>query len=132
MAKYSGRKGVVYMAATGSGTATQMIGLTEWSLDGTTDKQDVTTFGDANKTYLIGLPDRKGTFTGFWDDTESKLFSGGSSADGVKLYLYPSSDAATKYFYGPAWLDFSMTTGVNDVVKINGSFSANGSWGDHF
>ena len=128
MAAYSGRKGVIYMSTTGSGTASSVIKLNQWTINRTTDKIEVTSFGDSNKTYVQGLPDLQGTFSGHWDETEAKPFTGASSSDGVKLYLYPSSDAPTKYWYGPAWLDLSMDTGVSTAVTLSASFAANGSW----
>ena len=128
MAVYAGKKGVVYISTSGSGTAANVIKLNKWTYDGTTDKIEVTSFGDTNKTYVQGLPDVKGTFTGFWDDTETKPFSGASSSDGVKIYLYPSSDATTKYKCGPAWLDCSINQGVSGAVEISAAFVANGSW----
>jgi hypothetical protein len=128
MARYHGRHGVIYMSTTGSGTATQVVSLSQWTMDRSTDVVEVTSFGDANKTYVQGLPDVSGTFEGFWDDAESKPLVGAGSADGVKLYLYPSFDAPSKYWAGPAWLSVSMETSVKDAVKIKGKFSANGSW----
>ena len=129
MARYAGRKGLVYMSTTGSGTATSVISLTAWSLDMTQDKLETTSFLDGNKTYVVGLRDISGSFEGNYDDSETKLFTGAQSTDGVKLYLYPSSDAISKYAYGPAWVDASISVGINDVISINGNFSANGSWG---
>src|SRR5262245_55537861 len=76
-----------------------------------------------------GLKDIKGTIAGFFDDTETKPFVAADSADGCKLYLYPSADAPTKYWYGPAWLDVSVNTAVAGAVAISGSFAANGAWG---
>ena len=132
MAVYAGRKGVVYLSTTGSGAATNVIKLNAWTINKTTDKIEVTSFGDANKTYVQGLPDLQGTFAGFWDDTESKPFTAAGSSDGCKLYLYPSADITTKYWYGPAWLDVSMDTSVAAAVTISGNFAANGSWGSQF
>lgn len=129
MAVYAGRKGVVYLSTTGSGAATNVLKLTNWTLDQSTDKIEVTAFGDANKTYVQGLKDVKGTFKGFWDDTETKPFVAADSTDGCKLYLYPSADASAAYWYGPAWMDVSIDTGVADAVSISGSFAANGAWG---
>jgi len=129
MAAYAGKKGVVYMSTSGSGTATNVIKLNDWTTNSATDKYEVTSFGDANKTYVQGLPDLQGTFKGFWDDTESKPYQGASSADGVRMYLYPSSDAPTKYWYGPAWVDVSMETPVAGAITVSVNFSANGSWG---
>lgn len=132
MSVYAGRKGVVYLSTTGSGNASSVLKLNAWTVNRTTDKIEVTAFGDANKTYVQGLPDVQGTFGGFWDDNESKPFTGAGSSDGVKMYLYPSSDAPTKYWYGPAWLDVSMDLGVNGAATISGSFAANGSWSHTF
>src|SRR5678815_519894 len=110
MSVYAGRKGVVYLSTTGSGAATNVIKLSHWTLNQTTDKIDVTSFGDANKTYVQGLKDVQGSIAGFFDDTETKPFTAADSSDGCKMYLYPSSDAPTKYWYGPAWLDVSIDT----------------------
>lgn len=129
MARYPGRNGIVYLSTSGSGTASTVIALTTWTLDQATDKIEVTAFGDSNKTYVQGLKDLKGTFSGFWDDTETKVFSAADSSDAVKIYLYPSSNKATSYFYGTAWLDASMNTNVNGAVQISGSFAAASSWG---
>ena len=129
MAVYAGRKGVVYLSTTGSGAAVNVIKLNAWTINKTTDKIEVTAFGDANKTYVQGLPDVQGTISGSWDDTETKPFTAAASADGCKLYLYPSSDKTTSYHYGPAWLDMSMEVSVSGAVTISGAFAANGSWG---
>jgi hypothetical protein len=93
------------------------------------DKVEVTEFGSTNKEYVLGLRDMDISFEGFWNDAESKLFAGALSTDGVKAYLYPSSNAPSKYLYGPAWLDASIETDVGDAVKVTGSMSANGAWG---
>jgi hypothetical protein len=129
MSVYAGRKAVVYLSTTGSGAATNVIKLTKWTLNQATDKIEVTSFGDTNKTYVQGLKDVQGTFAGFYDDTEAKPFTAADSTDGCKLYLYPSSDSTTKYWYGPAWLDVSIDTGVSGAVSISGNFAANGAWG---
>jgi hypothetical protein len=128
MAAYHGKSGVVYLSTTGSGNASQVIKLTEWSANMATDRVEVTAFGDTNKTYVQGLKDLQGAFSGFWDDTETKVFGAADSADGCKLYLYPSSDAPTKYWYGTAWLDASIDTGVSAAVAISGTFVAASSW----
>lgn len=128
MARYHGRKGVVYISTSGTGAAASAIGLTVWSIDRSTDKVDVTSFGDTNKQYVQGLPDVKGTFSGNWDDTETKLITAAASSDGCKIYLYPSADKAAAYHYGPAWVDFSMSVDVTGAVKVTCNFVANGAW----
>lgn len=132
MAVYAARKGVIYISTSGAGVATNVIHISNWTINRTTDKIEVTSFGDLNKTYVQGLPDVKGTFKGFWDDTESKPFTGAASTTGVNMYLYPSADAPSKFWSGPAWMDLSMDTTVSGAVTINGSFAANGSWSNTF
>ena len=129
MAVYAGRKGIVYLSTTAAGAASSVLSLTAWTLDQTTDKIEVTAFGDANKAYVQGLKDVSGTFEGFFNDAETKVFAAADSADGAKLYLYISTDAPSIYFYGPAWLDASISTGVAEAVAISGNFAANGAWG---
>ena len=129
MAKYHGKKGLVYLSTTGSGNAASVGALNAWTYDRSVDTVETTSFGDANKTYVQGLPDSRGTFGGFYDDTITSVFTGAGSSDGVKVYLYPSSDALTKYFYGPAWTSYSVATGISQAVTIGGNFVANGSWG---
>lgn len=129
MTVYHGKNGVVYMSTTGTGTAVRVLRQTTWSLDLSTDTVEVTAFGDSNKVYVQGLRDVKGSLAGFWDDTDDSLFDGSESADGVKMYLYPTSLNPTVYFYGPAWLDVSINTGVSQAVQVSGNFVASGAWG---
>lgn len=129
MSRYHGGKAIVMLSTTGSGVAATAISLSKWSLDKATDKVDVTAFGDLNKTYVQGLPDVKGTLSGWFDSADDALFDGSESADGVKLYLYPSSLCQTIYHYGTAWLDASIDVDAKGAVSISGSFVAAGSWG---
>lgn len=131
MARYHGKKGQVYVSTTGSGAAVAVTSLSNWSLSRATGRVEVTAFADTNKTYVQGLPDISGSFSGFWDDTVTTLEVAKDSADGCKMYLYPdAANAPTKYFYGPAWLDITdVTTGVDGAVSLTGSFQANGAWG---
>lgn len=128
MARYSGSRGIVYVSTSGTTSATNVISLTSWSLDRSADKLDVTAFGDTNKVQVLGLPDLSGSFDGFWDDAQTQIFAAATSSDGCHVYLYPSSAAPTKYAGGPAWLDVSIKSGVNDAVTISGTISARGSW----
>jgi len=129
MAKYHGRKGLAYISTTGSAAAVSIAQLNKWSLNMAVDSVETSAFGDANKNYVIGLKDVTGDLAGFWNDAVDSLFTGADSADGVKMYLYPSSDAITKYWYGPAWLDMSVDVSQSGAVTVSGSFKANGDWG---
>ena len=130
MSAHSGRTGTVYLAIeSATGVATTCIKLNAWTLDRATDKFEVTSFLDTNKTYVQGLADLKGTISGFWDDSETKPFAGAASSTGVKLYLYPDiTNSPTKYAYGTAWLDASISTPVGGAVTIPANFAAAASW----
>lgn len=128
MARYHGSKGVIYGSTTGTGVAVNFISLSRWSLDMATDKQEVTAFGDPNKTYVQGLRDIKGTVAGWWDSADDSLFDASESADGMKLYLYPSANAPTIYFYGPAYLDASIDVNATGAVSVTANFVAAGAW----
>ena len=132
MARYPARSAVMYLSTTGSGTATNVIAINAWTINATTDRIDVTAFGDANKVTVPGLPDLSGTFSGWWDDTESKPFTAASSSTGCNMYLYPSADAPSKFWSGPAWIDVSMDCSVAGAVAISGNISARGSWAKTF
>lgn len=132
MARYAARKGLIYLATSGSGAASPVTAASSWNLDRSTDKIDVTAFGDANKVYVQGLPDLQGSFEAFWDDTDTALFTAAASTAAVRMYLYPSSDALAKYAYGLAWIDASIDCSVADAVKISGEFVAGGSWSQNF
>ncbi len=127
--RYHGQGGRIYMSTSASGTAVQMVSLSSWSLDLATDTVEVTSFEDLNKVYVQGKKDLSGEFSGYFDSSDDSLFDGADSTDGVKLYIYPSKDAATIYHYGTAWLNASLEGSVDGAVTVKGSFKAAGSWG---
>ena len=129
MAIYHTRDGAVYMSTSGTGTAVLLTKMTEWTLDMPTDRIDVTNFDSTNKEWLQGWGDRRGTLAGFWNDADDTLFTGAASGDGVKLYLYPTRRAMSKYFYGPAWVDASVRANVAEAGRVSATFAANGVWG---
>jgi hypothetical protein len=122
MARYHGKQGVIRI------NGTILVGAT-WDLDKSTDKVEVTSFGDANKTYVQGLPDVKGSLAAFWDNSDTSLLAAAEAAGGATLSLYPSSLVAGAYHYGPAIIDYKISVDVKGAVKLTGSFVANGSWG---
>lgn len=128
MALYSGRAGRLYASVSNSTVATPVASLTDWTLNLTTARTEVTSFGDLNKVYIQGLPDVAGTFAGFWNDTDQTLATAANSPTGCYLYLYASTNAISRYAYGPAWVDVSYSVAVGDAVKMSGSFAANGIW----
>lgn len=122
----SGRKGRVYIdnSAAGTGSATPIANLNTWGLDSTTDKTEVSSFGDSSKVYVVGLPDGSISFGGFWDTAAGSQYNISTSvAAGRKFYLYPSTDNA-QYFFGLAHFDLSLTQTISGAVEVSGTGSA--------
>ena len=124
---HHGKEGVIAISTTGAGTVAAMELIAEWSLDLATDKVETTALGSPNKTYVQGLKDVKGTFSGFFNSADDSIFEAADSPDGVKIEIWPTVLSEIS-FVGPAWLDVSIKGGVNSAVAVDGSFVANGAW----
>ena len=115
----------MYVALTSGGTAEPIAFLSSWSINFTTDRVDVTAFGDSNKVYVAGLPDSQGDFAGFWDSDGADLYTAAQDGVARKFYLYPSRALdETDYYFGEALFDFSVSGGVSDAVTVSGSWAA--------
>lgn len=125
MARIHGRRGRLYAGlANDSATAEAVAFLTAWSIKFETDKSDVTAFGDSNKTYVSGLPDAQGDFSGFYDDATVQLYTAASDGLARKFYLYPDNSSTGKYWFGTAIFDFNADGDVAGPVKVDGSWAA--------
>lgn len=130
MARYHGRRGRVYMSTSGTGAAAPVSDLADWTITTTAEKVETPCFEDNVLTRVQGLPDLSLKLTGFWSDSQDVLYDAADSPDGVKVYIYPSADAATKYWYGPAWITVDETAGgTKKAVTTSASGVAAGSWG---
>jgi hypothetical protein len=125
-----GRNGVVYMGITQSAgvssAATPIAFLTDWTVNKVTDKVEVTAFGDSNKTYVAGLPDATGDFSGWYDYFTPQTYI--AAGDGIprNFYLYPNTLNPTDYFYGTILPDFSAAGGVSAAVSLKSTWNAAG------
>lgn len=124
MSRLHGRNGILYMNLTSGGTAEPVAFLSQWSIDFSVDNVDVTAFGDTNKVYVAGLPDCSGSYSGFYDDATVQMYTAAQDGVARKFYLYPTTGATGKYWFGTALFDFSVSSGVSDSVSISGNFNA--------
>src|SRR5215831_15202517 len=125
--KYAGKSGLVYMSTSGTGSVVLVGGMRAFTLDLTTDKIDVTEFGATNRTAVLGFPAARGTIEGFWAADDSTLRSAAGSLNGTNLALYPMSAMMTRYFGGPAWVDYGMRQAVDQAITITGNWEARGN-----
>jgi hypothetical protein len=124
MPRISGRNGAMYANLTSGGTAEPIAFLNTWSVSFSTDRSEVTAFGDTTKTYIAGLPDFQGNYGGFFDTATAQLYTAATDGVARKFYLYPDRTTPTTYWFGTAFFDMSIDTPVDGPVSISGSFAA--------
>jgi hypothetical protein len=119
----AGRRGRLYVGLASGGTAEPVANLKSFSMDFSTDRYDVTCFGDTNKVETAGLPNATGDFSGFYDTASAQLYT--ASQDGVARKFYAYVDTSTlDYWFGTAYFDFHIELAVDSTVDISGSFAA--------
>lgn len=126
MARIHGRNGQLYVGIASSAAAAEPFPFaSKWSLNFTTDREDVTAFGDSNKVYVAGLPDASGSFEGYYDDATAQAFTAATDGEARNCYFYPTTPTtAGPYWYGTAFFDFTVETDVAGVSTVSGSISA--------
>jgi hypothetical protein len=101
--------------------------MTAWTMDRTTPMVEITNFDSVNQEQLQGWPALRGTFEGFWNSDETKLFAATTSPNGIYMFLYPSKRIPSKYVSCTAWLDASMEVRVDQATRVRGNWSAFGT-----
>lgn len=126
MARHHGRNGRVYMGATNGSVATPLPFQASWSINQTTNKQDVTAFGDGNLIYVAGLPDSSGDFSGFLDDATSQTFVAAIDGLNRNFYLYPDVALFPNnwYWFGQILVDGSADGAVGGPVNFKATWNA--------
>jgi hypothetical protein len=117
MARVHGRNGHLYIGLTAAPAAAEpALAVAKWGASLSRDKEEVTAFGDLNKTYLVGLADWDGSFEGWHDDATSLRAAADGSAHNFYAYLKSGS-----YFYGTGFVDIEYEVPVDGGVSIKGS-----------
>lgn len=125
MSRIHGRNGRIYMGlASSTAIAAPLPFFATWSINFTTDKVDVTAMGDTNRTYVAGLPDAAGQFSGFYDDVTVQTYTAAVDGQPRNFYLYPSLLTPGQYWYGTILPDFSVNGGVAGAVEVSASWNA--------
>jgi len=125
--KYAGKSSIIYASTTGAGSPVLVGALREFTIDNSTTDIDTTEFGATNKTSVQGFPASNGTFTGFWASDDTTMRTASQSVDGCQIAIYPSRNAMTKYFAGPAWVDMSLRSAVDGAVGTTYNWRSNGN-----
>lgn len=121
-----GKDGAIYLGGD-KNSGVKVSGKTSWTLQRNRDYVDVTSYGDNNKTYVAGLPNIQGSFSGFYSSDGDLLLQAASSGS-TTVYLYASDGSNGSNIrliaYGPAFFDATITQANNDAIKVSGEFRA--------
>jgi hypothetical protein len=129
VARDHGRNGRVYLGvASSAAVASPLPFQASWTVNQATDKQEVTAFGDQNKTYVAGLPDSSGDFGGFLDDASSQTFIAALDGQPRNFYLYPNVTLFPNnwYWFGQILPDASADGAVGGPVNFKSTWAAAG------
>lgn len=125
MARTHGRNGAVYVSVTNGAAASPLAFASAWTMSMVTDHQEVTAFGDSNKTYVAGLPDASGDFTGFMDDATSQTYIAATDGLPRNFYLYPNATADPSiYWFGTILPDFSADGAIASAINAKSTWVA--------
>lgn len=128
MPRIAGDNGRVYLGiANAAATAEPLPFVAKYTISFKTDKYDVTAMGDGQKTYVGGLRDASGSFTGWYDDSTNQTYTAATDGQPRKMYLYPDLNNPTKYFFGVVLPDMSIDGGVGGGVAMSADWAAYGT-----
>jgi hypothetical protein len=139
MGRIHGRNGMVYLSVqpwnNGANPATPMSFVSDWTINFTVAKVDVTALGDTNLIWVAGLPDASGDFTGFMDTASAQTYQAAVDGQPRAMYLYPTLVAVNggpgnatissgEYFFGLILPDYAASGGVASAVTMKSSWNA--------
>jgi hypothetical protein len=77
--KLHGKNGAIYLGGAKGSGGIKVATKSSWTLQRNRDYVDATVFGEANKTYLAGLPNVQGSFAGILDVSGDILLNAATS-----------------------------------------------------
>lgn len=124
--RFHGRNGRLYVGiANAAAAASPVAYVKQFTMDMTTDKPDVTAFGDTNKKQVVGLPNGAGTINGFADLAGDALYTAARDGIARKWYFYPDTvNSAGTYFFSAGNFDLSFDFSVDAGASFTGNWSA--------
>lgn len=124
MARIAARNAAIYVGVTNGAEASALTFQNSWSMSFESEKIDVTAFGDTNKSYVAGIADAMGEFSGFYDDATAQTLTAAIDGLSRKFYLYPNSNDTLEYFFGTIFVDFSANGEVAGAVEVSAKWNA--------
>lgn len=125
-----GKNGQVYVDVDGASPFSYSLiaDLNAWTLDMSTDRVDVTAFGDTNKQRVSGLPDYSGTIGGWFNAGNVTYLDAVLAGIPVQMKLVPNSADSSVFFSGLANIDGSVNVPATGAASMAGTWDAAGNW----
>jgi hypothetical protein len=115
---------MVDTSSAGTGSAVTLTSKGKVTVDQSVQTYETTSGEDLNRTYVVGLPDAKGTIEGQWDSADNNAYNLYGSTVPRKFYFYPdAADNIGSYLFGTAYFGAKMDVDVKSPV--NQSFDWN-------
>lgn len=127
MARFTGRNTRLYIALTSGGSAQPAVFIKEWEHNASFDPIDVTSFEDDNMTYLAGMTDASGSYSGYLDNATAQLYTASTDGAPRKFYFYPDITDTTKYTYGSALFTWTASYSKTGAAEMSGNWNATGT-----
>src|ERR1700722_260659 len=124
MSRIHGRNGIVYIGVNNADAASPTMYLSDWSINFTVAKVDVTAMGDQNLIWTAGLPDSSGDFSGFYDTGTAQTYLAAQDGLPRNFYLYPTTNQLGQNFFGQILPDYSLSGSVTAAVTLKSSWNA--------
>jgi hypothetical protein len=127
--RIAGRNFAIYAAIASGGTPEPVFFLKTYNGDFSSDQYEVTAAGDTAKSFVLGLPNAKIAYTGYWSNDGRDFYQ--AAADGLarKFYAYPDRvNSPTTYIYGQAFFTFNLAGDVAGSTTMQGDILGNGAW----
>lgn len=115
------------MASSGTANLQLIEGKNTWAFDQSTDFVDTTSFGDASKTSVAGLPSASGDISGVFNlggaGTLINNIIGASSERAIRLYP-DITNLPTTFFAGKSFYSVKTGGAVTGAVTLDIHFEA--------
>lgn len=127
MAVHKGQEGTI---KSGTGAISE---LKDWTLTETAETIDVTTMGDTARGFTPSLTSASGSFTAFWDETDTNGQGTLTVGAEVTLNLYPEGDTTGDTYATMSAIvtEAGVAASFDGMVEASFSFQVNGAvtWG---
>ena len=127
MAAITGRAAVLYLATSTGGSAANIAQQTDYSIELDQALEEVSALGSTWAVHVLsGARKWTASARGNFDTASGDLWTAATADKPLRMYLYPSADSVTLYYYGTGWVKLGtvlaggLTTAPKTAITITG------------